>query len=661
MAKATDSTVTRAAAESSKLPDAGYVPLRDYALIGDCHGAALVSRFGSIDWCTFGRFDAAPVFCRLLDARRGGSFSIRPAVSFEAERRYVPNTNILETTFRTAVGSVRVTDFMPVGRREGSGVHDYVTLAAHAAVVRIIEGTDGRVPMRIAFDPTSDYGAHRPTLAAMESGVTSSDGTQLRARLEFRIEAQHAAVCDVEIGNGDRHELLVHAAMTRVPDTPAAELLRVTRAFWEEWSAYNRYSGPHRDAVARSALALKLMTYAPTGALVAAPTTSLPEAIGGERNWDYRYCWLRDSTLTLYALSVLGYSGEAARFRDYLLTACHASYPRLQIMYGIDAEPELPERTLDYLEGYERSRPVRIGNGAHDQKQHDVVGETVGWAHLYDKLGGRIGRKTKAFVQELADRALDEWQEPDAGLWESRGERKHYVYSKVMSWVALDRAAALTGTRRQKRRWREAAEEIVSRVVAQGTDAGGSLVAMFGEAHVDAELLRVPFTGFPVPRSTIEATVDRVQRELADGAFVYRYSSDDGFKGEEGAFVLCSFWLVDALLWLGRDEEARRNFATIVESCNDVGLHSEELDPATRRLLGNFPQAFSHLGLIHTASLFELAARDGDAMCGTDAERAKRLIGATAGPLALWNAFRQSGRLGRFRSSQKSIMPQKRE
>ena len=635
---------------------AAYLPLRDYALIGDCHGAALVSRFGSVDWCTFGRFDAAPVFCRILDAKRGGSFSIQPTVAFDAERRYVPSSNVLETTFRTTRGSVRITDFMPVGRSEGAGVHDYVTLEAPAAVVRIIEGVEGRVPVRIAFDPTSDYGAHRPVLAAMESGVTSSDGTQLRAAMSFRIEEGGGAVCDVAVAAGDRHELIVHPAMTRAPDASAAELLRVTGAFWEEWSGYTRYSGPHRDAVLRSALALKLMTYAPTGALVAAPTTSLPEAVGGERNWDYRYCWLRDATLTLYALSVLGYSGEAERFRDYLLTACHASYPKLQIMYGIDAEPELPERTLDHLEGYAQSRPVRIGNAAHDQKQHDVVGEVVGWVHLSNALGGRLGRKTKELVVELADRTCDDWQQPDNGLWEARGEPKRYVYSHAMSWVALDRAAALVGSRAQRKRWRHAANEIVSRVRSEGIGRDGSLVAALGESDVDAALLRVPFTGFPVERSIVEATVARIQNKLTDGPFVRRYSADDGLEGTEGAFLLCSFWLVDALLWLGRIDEARRNFEQLLGAANDVGLYSEEIDPATNALLGNFPQAFTHLGFIHTATLFELRAKDPAAVRTTDAGRAKRLVGATAGPFAIWTAFRQSGRLGRFRSSRRSMI-----
>ncbi len=644
--------------ENAARPDAGYLPLREYALIGDCHGAALVSRFGSIDWCTFGRFDGSPVFCRLLDAARGGSFAIQPRDAFRATSRYLPATNILETIFHTAGGSMRITDFMPVGRREGAGAHDYVTLDNRDAVVRIVEGLEGRVPLRVTFDPTTDYGAHRPTLAAMESGVTSSDGTQLRATIPFRVDAARGAVSEIELAAGDRHELIVHAAMTATPRENARDLLRTTSEFWKEWCSYIRYSGQYRDAVVRSALALKLMTYAPSGALVAAPTTSLPEVIGGDRNWDYRFCWLRDSSLTLYALSVLGFSGEAARFHDFLLRACHTTYPRLQIMYGIDAEGELPERTLEHLEGYERSRPVRIGNGAHDQKQHDVVGEVVAWAYLYEQLGAHLGSNTKALVAELAERVADEWEEPDSGLWEARAEPRHYVYSKVMSWVALDRAAKLSRSSRQKRQWLSVSKAIQARIEREGIDpVTGSLRAVFDEDDLDAALLRVPFTGFPLERSTFEATVRSVESELAEGPYVRRYTTHDGLGGQEGAFLLCSFWLVDALLWLGRRDDARQNFAQLLELSNHLGLYSEEIDPTTGAFLGNFPQAFTHLGLIHSASLFEL--RDEEVIRGTDAQRAKSLVGYTTGPLAIWNAFRQSGRIGRFRSSRASIMPER--
>ncbi len=638
--------------------DDRYAPIRDYALIGDCHGSALVSRAGSIDWCAFGRFDAAPAFCRILDASRGGSFSITPAGEFESERSYLDGTNILQTFFRTPSGTVRLTDFMPVGRKPGSSVHDYVTLEAPFALVRILEGVDGMVPMRLLYDPTSDYGRHRSLLTAMDGGVTASDGTQLRTSIDFDTSAASGARAEIELSAGDRRELLVYPAMARAPEASGEQLLQITRTFWEEWTEYSRHTGHHRDAVVRSALALKLMTYAPTGALVASPLTSLPEVIGGGRNWDYRFCWLRDSALTLYALSVLGYSGEAGRFGDYLMVACHASYPRLQIMYGIDSEAELPERTLDHLEGYAESRPVRIGNGAYQQTQHDVPGEILDWAHLQRGLGSRPGRRTRDFLAELADRTAENWSEPDSGLWEMRGEPMNHVYSKVMTWVTLERATTLAGSRKQKRRWRRTADEIVETVLSKGIDPKrGILMRAFESGELDGSLLAIPFTGFPIDAGLFGRTVDAIRDELSEGPFVYRYRSDDQLEGQEGAFLFCSFWFVDALLWLGREKEARSRFDELLDAANDLGLYSEEIDPASQIFLGNFPQAFTHLALIRTASLFELFHEKGlDGIRGTNTSRAKQLIGATAGPMALWEAFRQSGRLGRFRSSSRSIL-----
>ncbi|MBW3563624.1 MAG: glycoside hydrolase family 15 protein [Acidobacteria bacterium] len=635
-----------------------YAPIRDYALIGDCHGAALVSRTGSIDWCTFGRFDAAPAFCRILDATRGGSFSINPAGEFESERRYLEGTNILETLFRTSSGSVRLTDFMPVGRKPGSSMHDYVTLEAPFALVRILEGVEGTVPMKLLYDPTSDYGRHRSLLTTMKGGVTASDGTQLRTGIDFHVYETEGAAAQIELHAGDRRELLVYPAMARVPDIPVQQLLDVTRAFWEEWMEYSRYGGPHDAAVVRSAMALKLMTYAPTGALVASPLTSVPEAIGFGRNWDYRFCWMRDSALTLYALSVLGYSGEARRFGEYLMVACHASYPRLQIMYGIDSEAELPERSLDHLEGYAGSRPVRIGNGAYQQTQHDVPGEILDWAHLQRALGSRPRRRTRNFLAELADRTAENWSEPDSGLWEMRGEPMNHVYSKVMTWVTLDRATALTGSRKQKRGWRRTADEIVETVLARGIDPNrGTLMQSFESGDLDGSLLAIPFTGFPIDAGVFGRTVDAIREELSDGPFVYRYRTDDQLEGGEGAFLLCSFWLVDALLWLGREKEARDRLDELLAASNDVGLYSEEIDPDSKIFLGNFPQAFTHMAVIRTASLFELFEKEGvDGIRGSNTSRAKQLIGATSGPMALWDAFRQSGRLGRFWSSKQSML-----
>lgn len=638
--------------------DARYRPIRDYALIGDCHGAALVSRAGSIDWCTFGRFDAAPAFCSILDASRGGSFSISPAEEFESERRYLEGTNILQTLFRTPSGSVRLTDFMPVGRKPGSSLHDYVSLEAPFALVRIVECVDGTVPMQLLYDPTSDYGGHRSILTAMDGGVTSSEGMQLRTSIDFDTSDESGATAEIELSAGDCLELLVYPAMARAPEASGKQLLQITRSFWEEWTEYSRYSGRHKDAVVRSALALKLMTYAPTGALVASPLTSLPEAIGSGRNWDYRFCWLRDSALTLYALSVLGYSGEARRFGHYLMVACHSSYPRLQIMYGIDAEAELPERTLDHLEGYAESRPVRIGNGAYQQTQHDVPGEILDWAHLQRGLGSRPGRRTRDFLAELADRTVENWSEPDSGLWEMRGEPMNHVYSKVMTWVTLARATALAGSRKQKRRWRRTADEIVETVLSRGIDPKrGILMRAFESGELDGSLLAIPFTGFPIDADLFGRTVDAIRDGLSEGPFIYRYRGDDQLEGREGAFLLCSFWFVDALLWLGREKEARARFDELLATANDVRLYSEEIDPASRIFLGNFPQAFTHLALIRTASLFELFQKEGvEGIRGTNTSRAEQLIGATAGPMALWEAFRQSGRLGRFKSSKQSML-----
>ncbi|HUF17763.1 MAG TPA: glycoside hydrolase family 15 protein, partial [Thermoanaerobaculia bacterium] len=391
---------------------------------------------------------------------------------------------------------------------------------------------------------------------------------------------------------------------------------------------------------------------------VASPLTSLPEVIGGGRNWDYRFCWLRDSALTLYALSVLGYSGEAGRCGDYLMVACHASYPRLQIMYGIDAEAELPERSLDHLEGYAGSRPVRIGNGAYQQTQHDVPGEILDWAHLQRALGSRPGRRTRNFLAELADRTAENWSEPDSGLWEMRGKPMNHVYSKVMTWVTFDRATTLTGSRKQKRTWRRTADEIVRTVLSRGIDPKlGILMQSFESADLDASLLAIPFTGFPIDDGLFGRTVDAIRDELSEGPFVYRYRSDDQLEGREGAFLLCSFWLVDAMLWLGREKEARARFDELLAAANDVGLYPEEIDPDSRMFLGNFPQAFTHLAIVRTASLFELFHTEGlNGIRGNNTSRAKRLIGATAGPMALWEAFRQSGRLGRFRSSKQSML-----
>lgn len=636
-----------------------YTPIRDYAAIGDCHGSALVSAEGSIDWCCLERFDADPVFCRILDAGRGGFFAIRPAAPFTARRAYREGTNILQTTFTTASGMATLTDFLPVGRQPGAGTHDYVRLNAPGWLVRIIEGKEGRVTLDVACRPSVDF-ARRPAHLVPEPGVvtvrngTTADGPCLYHDLPDLQLAGDTVHARLEITAGARRALVLTPRPTDAHDLDQAERLHsITQAFWREWIGYCRYRGPYAQAVQRSALALKLLTYAPTGAIVAAPTTSLPEALGGTRNWDYRYCWLRDSAFTLYALAVLGYSGEARHFVQFLVRACAASDPDLQIMYGIDAEPELGEQILDHLDGYCGSRPVRTGNGAYRQRQIDVYGEVMDSAMVYRTLGGRLDRTAEGMLAAAADFVARHWHEPDQGLWEMRGPPRHYTHSKAMSWVALDRACRLLGARPH---WQSACDAIVEDIAASAR-APGHLVQAYGDPGTDAALLLLPLVALPIDRRTLEATVAAVERELRQGPFVYRYRNEDGLAGTEGAFFICSFWLVDALLLCGRYDDARSLFEQLLARANDVGLYAEEIDPESGAFLGNFPQAFTHLALIGAAAHLDLYQKGGrDALIGSHADRARRQVTATFGWRALWAALKATRRVGRIFPSRRSVL-----
>ena len=633
-----------------------YLPIRDYALIGDCHGCALVSRAGSIDWCAFGRFDAPPAFCRLLDAGKGGFMSTAPAEAFEVERGYLERSNVLRTVFATPGGKVALTDCMPVGRQPGARAHDYVSLAAPGLLVRCVEGLAGKVRLDLRFRPAIDYARAPARLVAHEQGVFADGGAALYADAQFEIDGD-VAQASLEIEAGERRFVVIAPRALPRPPTPQelARLLEITNAYWREWIEYCRYQGSYVEMVGRSALTLKLLTYAPSGAIIAAPTTSLPEEIGGVRNWDYRYCWLRDASLTLYALATLGYGGEATGFAHFMKRVCRSRPAVIQAMYGIGAEAALDERVLEHLAGYCGSRPVRVGNDAYKQRQIDIYGEFVDWACQLEALGGELDRDDAALVERLVEAAAACAEHPDQGLWETRGAPKHHVFSKMMVWVALDRGIRLLGERAE---WSRLRDRIREEILRRGVDpVGGHLVQAYGESRTDASLLLAPMTGFPVPRETFERTVAAIERELRHGDYIERYRTDDGVPGGEGAFLICSFWLVDAYLTLGRHAEAKALFERLCRCANDVGLFSEEIDPVSHAFLGNFPQGFTHLALIASATHLQLFESGGpQAIAGTDADRAQRAVGATFGWLAVWQACKASGRVGRFWSSRRSIL-----
>ncbi len=630
-------------------------PIRDYALIGDCHGTALVSKSGSIDWCALLRFDDDPDLFRILDASGGGFWDVVVDDLESVSRRYLPGTNILETRFETAEGTLLVSDFMPVGRSRSAGTHDYVTLSAPGWLVRRFSCEAGKVRFTTRFRPGGPgFSTTAPAMERRPGSIYCEGGLTLHCRGDVNLEADVAHI-GYALAKGE----IANCVMTRVPPLMdpvdyCDRLHAVTEAFWTEWIAYSRYRGPYCEAVERSALTLKMLTYAPTGALVAAPTTSLPETMGGERNWDYRFCWLRDATFALFALSVLGYSGEARRFSEFLSRSCLREGSSLRIMYGIGGEPFLPERLIDHLEGYHGSRPVRVGNEAAEQRQLDVFGEVLDWAELRVALGVRLSQDEKALLAGIADFICRTWEEPDQGLWEIRSEPRNFVHGKAMAWVALDRAARLLGDRPIWRKNREALIEAIRRDGCRGDPP--YLTQSFGSSETDAALLQIPLLSLPLDASLLAETVRQVENELLSGDFVYRYKGEDGLQGHEGAFLITSFWLVEARLATGRAEEARDLFERLLACANDVGLYAEEIDPQTGAFLGNFPQAFTHLALIGSASLLHLhKVKGAKALRGANAQRAKRLVGATEGRKALLHALWRNRRIKLF-SSKKSVL-----
>jgi GH15 family glucan-1,4-alpha-glucosidase len=627
----------------------GYRPIRDYALIGDAHTAALVATDGSIDWCCWPHFDSPAVLCRLLDAAKGGFFQVRPARNFNATRSYHGPTAVLATTFETDEGRARLTDFMPVERlAEGRRGED---IGSSHSILRMIEGLGGSLEIEVGFRPTFDYARAGAVITLSECGAVARSGGEalvLSCPAALSLDDSGAARGRFRVSRGERVwlSLSYHAGVAPEDLKPrpadGEQQLKQTLEYWERWWCDCRYEGPYRDLVRRSALTLKLLTFEPTGALVAAPTTSLPEEIGGVRNWDYRYTWLRDSSLTIYALQLLGYEEEAADFFGWLDRLCITCRDhRLQIMYMIGGESHLPETTLDHLEGYRGSRPVRIGNAAFGQKQLDVYGEVLDAAHLYHEPTRRPVRPD--WWDELsfmADETVKHWRDPDYGIWEVRGGPRHFLHSKLMCWVALDRAVRLAGSLKVKydtSRWVAARERIRRAILEEGYDAEvGAFTQAFGEKALDASALSIPLTGFlPATDPRVRSTVERIRERLTSGGLVHRYLNEDGLPGGEATFAMCSFWLVDNIALQGRRDEARELFERVAAHASDTGLFAEEIDPSGGELLGNYPQAFTHLALIRSALHISKCETDGaEDRAVTYAERAGEVerTGSVAGP-----------------------------
>ena len=584
--------------------------IEDYALIGDCETAALVARDGSIDWLCWPRFDSCACFAALLGTPEHGRWLIAPTNEpTRISRCYVEDTLVLETTFTTGDGEVALVDFMPP-RGEENG-HDLSDL------VRLVVGRRGAVDMRMELILRFDYGSAVPWVEQLPdgsgiTGVAGPDRVVLHTPVKLRGENKHT-VADFSVNSGEVIPFVLTHQASHLSIPAAVDALRSrdeTLRFWRAWCSRCSYSGQYSAAVRRSLITLKALTYRPTGGIVAAPTTSLPERLGGVRNWDYRYCWLRDATLTLIALMQTGYYHEAEEWRRWLLRAAAGSPEQTQIMYGIGGERRLFEWEIPWLPGYESSKPVRVGNAAADQLQLDVYGEVMD--ALFQGRQGKLEHdKTAWGLQRALARHLEKaWREPDEGIWETRGGRRHFTFSKVMCWVAFDRA--LRSLEREHPdselcdRWRRTRQEIHEDVCRNGFDAAqNSFVQAYGFRQLDASLLLIPYVGFlPSDDPRVIGTVTAIQQRLLDDGFVRRYDTaetNDGLPPEEGAFLACSFWLVDNLVLQGKRDEAIALFERLLALRNDLGLLAEEYDTGARRQVGNFPQAFSHIALINSA------------------------------------------------------------
>jgi GH15 family glucan-1,4-alpha-glucosidase len=611
------STAATHPAAATSAERGAFTPIGEYGLLADCNSAALVGRDGSIDWLCLPRYDADAIFARILDPE-GGHWSIRPAGEYRVERRYVPGSLVIETTFTTSDGVVRVRDAMAFA--QGQRGHDLGFDAPHE-VLRSVEGVSGAVELRMELVPRPEYGLVRPLVRVVDGGAKTFGGpNRIEVSSSVPLELHDAGLhASFAVAGGQRLGFAIVWAPPEqhVPPRPtasgdvAARVDDVVDA-WRSWEAeHDVYAGPHRDLVRHSARVLKGLTYRPTGAIVAAPTTSLPETVGGERNWDYRFSWIRDSSLTLEALYVGACTDEAEEFVSFMTSAAGGG-ASLQIMYGIGGEHDLSERVLNHLRGWRDSAPVRVGNGAWDQVQLDVYGELLNMIYVYRERLGELHPEIQAFVSELADTAARRWRETDSGIWEMRGEPRHHLSSKVLCWVALDRAVKLAPSLgahgAQAAAWAIERGAIRDAILERGWSEHALSYAQSFDAHeLDGAALLMPIYGFlPATDPRMRSTIEAIARDLTEDGLVLRYRAQeglnaDGLTGEEGTFVICSFWLVSCLAMAGEVDRAEALFEQLAGYANDLGLLGEEIDTANGEQLGNFPQAYSHIGLITAA------------------------------------------------------------
>ena len=587
--------------------------ISDYALIGNCRSAALVSKYGSIDWCCLPEFDSPALFCAMLDRGRGGYFSISPIEKYSSLQKYIPDTNVIQTSFKTTDAKATITDaFVAMTEEEKNR-----NLFPDHEILRVVECISGSIQFQVEYVPTIYYGKSIPELKDYQKlGIRFAykENTYVLLSTLKGIEVdKNKAVFEFQLEQGERAIFSLSCTSQSpaiIPEIKSTGLDRLERTilFWKHWIAKCKYEGLYNEWVRRSVLTLKLLAHAPSGAIIAAPSTSLPEELGGERNWDYRYCWLRDASFTVRVLIKLGLHEEAHAYMNWILHATRLTWPKLQVVYSIFGSARLKEKKLDWLNGYRDSKPVRVGNGAHDQLQLDVYGEVLDAVFSYSKLVKEFDRESRKFIIGLGEVIGKLWNEPDNGIWEVRSALSHHTHSKVMSWVGLDRLIQLSG----KYQWNEVPvktyEKIKQSIKNEVESAGyntqlNSYTHELGGNALDASLLVLPLVGYcEVSSPKMVSTVERIQKHLSKNNLIYRYRGiDDGLSGQEGSFGICNFWLAENLARSGRLKEAILIFETMLEHASPAGLLSEEIDPLSHELLGNYPQGFTHIGLINAA------------------------------------------------------------